>query len=165
MVAELLRGPNSSSHTGHKLDRHPCVPKGNEIPLSPHVRYSFHTGHRCTYCQSPSSWLAWSIWQELPVEGHGRGLEVPPAALWECRASQGANNSLRGVWGKRHLLWCHLIFPQGHWCSGSGGMMGSFWGLLQRRGNPSSLHARGRGLGGTMQPWGPLAGPQGYHHD
>ena len=52
----------------------------------------------------------------------------------EYGASWGANNGLRGAWGKSCFLWCHLILLRGHQCSGGGGMIGSLQGQLQRTG-------------------------------
>ena len=46
---ETSRNPNSSSYTGDKLAGPPGVPKGSEIPLTPSLRYSFHTAHICTF--------------------------------------------------------------------------------------------------------------------
>ena len=57
MKTETLRDPNTSSHTGIKLDGPPDVPEGSGIPLSPSWRYAFHAAGKCTFCWSPSSWI------------------------------------------------------------------------------------------------------------
>ena len=143
METELLRDPNRSSYTGDKLDGPPDVPEGSGTPLSSSWRYAFHTLHRCTFCQSPSSWLAWRIWQEVLVEGWGRGLEVPSAApLGTWRFLRGQQLPQRGLMEEASPL---MLPPPtlGPQHSSGLGAMGSLQGLPQRRGSPSALHTKG----------------------
>ena len=111
-------------------------------------RYAFCTACKCTFCWSPSSWFAWRILQEVPVEGFGRGWEFCPAVLLGACRFQGASYGLRGAWGMRYLLHCSLpLLLWGHQHCGGGCTMGSLWGLPWRRGSLSALHMRGR------SPW------------
>ena len=157
-----LRDLNSSTHTGDKLDGAPDVPGGSGTPLSPSWRYAFSTACRCTFLQSPSNWLAWKIWKEVQVEGHSRGWRSPMQHYQEGGGSKGASDSLRGAWGKRCLLQCHLLLLWGHWHTGGGDMMGSLWGLPQTIGSLSALHTRGRSPTGIRNQLGSFIDPSSH---
>ena len=46
----MLRDPNSSSHTGDRLDGSQDAPEGSETPYRPDWMFAFHTTHRGRAC-------------------------------------------------------------------------------------------------------------------
>ena len=94
----MLRDPNSSSHTGDKLDRTPDVPEGSGTALSPSWRCAFCTPCRCTFSwsQEGSSWK----YQLRDTAGERRSpcsavgsMEVPKEPAMASEGSEGRGTS------------------------------------------------------------------------